>query len=92
MYASMGPEFREVSFAGKTLHVECPDVRHIFVYFGSKVPQRVRTLPGETVNSADFEIHPAARYLRVSVVDSRGRWADTRAFTREEPGLSPLDV
>lgn len=62
------------------------------VYFGSKVPRRLRCLPGETVNSADLEIHPESRYIRVSIVDHQRRWADTRAFTRAELGLSPLEA
>lgn len=91
MYASMGPTFKAVTFDGKKLHVDCSDVAHIFVYFGSKVPRHLHCLRKETVNSADFEIHPASRYIRVSIVDHQGRWADTRAFTRTELGLSPLE-
>lgn len=91
MYASMGPTFTEVSFDGKKLHVECSDVAHVYVYFGSKESRRLHSLPGETINSADIEIHPDSRYIRVSIVDHYGRWAVTRAYTREELSLSPLD-
>lgn len=92
MYASMGPTFREISFDGQKLHVECSEVAHILVYYGGKTPLRLRSLPGETVSCADFEIHPQSRYLRISVVDHQGRWADTRAFTRSELGLAPLEA
>lgn len=84
MYASMGPVFHEVSVDGNKLHVECSDVAHIFVYMGSKKPMYCHAQEGETLTSADFEIHPNARYVRVSILDSKGRWADTRGFFSDE--------
>lgn len=58
--------------------------------FGSKVLRRLHCLPGEMVNSADFEIHPESRYIRVSIMEHQRRGADPHAFTRAELGLSPL--
>ena len=54
------------------------------VFTGSKGPKRKFALPGETVTSADFEIDDRAKFVRVSVVDKYGRFADTRGFFRDE--------
>ena len=90
MYASMGPLFKEVSIEGNKLHVECSEVSHIFLYNGGKRPGRLHAASGESLTSADFEIDKDARYIRVSIRDAQGRWADTRGFFREEIGMKPL--
>lgn len=84
MYSSMGPTFQEVSMEGNRIHIECSDVSRIMVFTGSKYPQRLIARPGETVNCADFEIDDRAKYVRVSIVDEKGRYADTRGFFRDE--------
>lgn len=91
MYASMGPVFNEISIEGNHLHIECSDVKHIYVYTGSKKPSWKHAKPGETLTSADFDIDTEARYLRVSVKDADGNWADTRGFFRDEIGFPPLN-
>lgn len=93
MYSTMGPTFSEVSFDGETVHVECSDVSVISCRFGScKKVFSVRAPEGETVCSADFKLHPNARYVQISIMDSRGRYADTRGYFRDELGLPPLDT
>ena len=87
MYASMGPSFKEVSVEDGNIHIECSDVKSIFVYMGSKTPHCLIANDGETVNCADFKIDERARYVRVSVRDLYGRWADTRGFFPDEIGL-----
>ena len=90
MYASMGPELKEVSFDGESIHVECSEVEGVFVYSGSKQIKHIWAEPGQSLTSADIQILPNSRYVRVSVKDKYGKWADTRGFTREELGLPPL--
>ncbi len=90
MYASMGPLFRSVSIDSSRLHVECSDVSHIYLYNGGKRPGRLHAAPGESLTGGDFDIDQNARYIRVSVQDARGRWADTRGFFRDEIGFPPL--
>lgn len=87
MYSSMGPTFSEVSVNSNNLHIECSEVEHIFMYFGSKQPCRLHAKKGEKLTSADFTIQSQAKYVRVSIQDSNGNWADTRGFSREELGL-----
>ena len=84
MYASMGPVFRRVSVDGDTVHIECSDVAHAFLYTGSKAPQYLHAKKGETLSSIDFKIDPNARYIRISIEDGDGKRADTRGFFPEE--------
>ena len=84
MYASMGPLFHRVSVDGNTVHVECSDVAQAYLYTGSKSPKHVYAEKGASLNSIDFELDPKARYIRISIQDSEGRWADTRGFFPEE--------
>lgn len=84
MYASMGPLFKEVSVENGSIHIECSDVKSIFLYMGSKTPACRIAEEGKSVNCADFKIDENARYVRVSVRDEKGRWADTRGFFPDE--------
>lgn len=84
MYSSMGPLFNEISIEGNKIHIECSEVERIVVYNGSKGPKRKMAPIGETITSADFEIDKRAQYVRVSIVDKYGRFADTRGFFLDE--------
>lgn len=90
MYASMGPEIHSVAIRDGKVDVECSEAAHIYVYFGSKNPAWRHALPGEKLTHAELAIDKNARYIRVSVCDAQGRWADTRGYSREEAGLEPL--
>lgn len=87
MYSSMGPEFKEVSIEGNKIHIECSEVEQIRVFTGSKMPKSKFAPENETITSADFEIDDRAKYVRVSIVDKNGRFADTRGFFRDELGF-----
>lgn len=84
MYSSMGPTFREVSIEENRIHVECSEVSRIMVFTGSKYPRLACAEPGCTITSADLEVDERAKYVRVSIVDANGKFADTRAFFRDE--------
>lgn len=91
MYASMGPEIRSVAVEDGKVFVECSAAAHIYVYFGSKNPAWKHASAGEVLTSAEFTIDRHARYVRVSVCDAQGKWADTRGYSREEIGLEALE-
>ena len=87
MYSSTGPEIHEISFdpEERTLHVECSAAEHIYVYNGGKSPYRIHRREGEApITSADFTVGRKAPYIRVSVVDEKGKKADTRGFFHRE--------
>ena len=87
MYASMGPVIHEVSVDGNHLCVRCSPAAHIYMYDGGKNPKRIHAVDGGMLTQAEFEIGERARYIRISVRDAQGRWADTRGYSREEIGL-----
>lgn len=84
MYSSMGPIFNEVSMEGNKIHIECSDVKSIIVHDGGKKGIFEIAPEGSTINSADFEISDKAPFVRVTIVDSNGKCADTRGFFRDE--------
>lgn len=84
MYSSMGPLFKEVSMEGNKIHIECSDVKMIVVFTGGKMPRHLIAENGSTVNCADFEIDDRAKYVRVSIMDEHGKYADTRGYFRDE--------
>jgi hypothetical protein len=84
MYSSMGPTFKEVSVENGKVHIECSPVNHVFLYTGSKTPKYLHASEGESITAADFDLDPKARYIRVSVRDAKGCWADTRGFFPQE--------
>ncbi len=87
MYSSMGPVFKEISITGNKMHIECSEVDRIMVFTGSKSPKRKIAEAGEVITSADFEIDTKAMFVRVSIADKYGRFADTRGFYRDELGF-----
>ena len=87
MYSSTGPEIYEVSFdpEERILHVECSGAEHIYVYNGGKSPYRVHRGGADApITSADFTVSAKAPYIRISVVDEKGKKADTRGFFHRE--------
>lgn len=84
MYSSMGPVFKEVSMTGNQIHIECSEVQQIMVFTGSKSPKRKYAAVDGTITSADFVLDDRTKFVRVSVVDKYGRFADTRGFFRDE--------
>jgi hypothetical protein len=87
MYASMGPEIFELSVDGDTVNVKCSGVAHIFVYVGSKGPRFLHSSDGaDSLTEASFKIDERARYIRVAILDSHGKWANTRGYFPKEFG------
>ena len=86
-YSSMGPTFKEVSFDGETVHVECSPVKRITLQVGNKLPKRIIANEGEYITSADFNItpmDPRMKYIRVNVIDEYAKSADTRGYFIDE--------
>jgi len=76
---------------GDEIHIECSPASRIVVFFGGKRTGTVFAAPGETVTAADIEIPERARYVRVCVIDEKGKRADTRGYFRDEIGFPPLE-
>ena len=86
-YSSMGPTITELTFDGTHVHIETEPTKQITMFVGGKKTYFVAGTRDEPVTAADFEIPEKALYVRFSVYDFEGCYADTRAFFRDELGI-----
>ncbi len=84
MYASRGPLFEEISMEGNKIYIRCSPVKHIHVLNGGKQPKYLFAEEGKWLTEAEFEINPRALFVRTTIVDEKGRTADTRGYFRDE--------
>lgn len=75
-YSSCGPEIYDFRVEGQSVCVDCAPVKFICLIDGVRPNQIVRN-EGGFVTSAQFKVHPAAKYLRATVVDENGMRAWT---------------
>lgn len=78
-YASQGPMIHNLWIEDDKLHVDCTEAEKIILTTSRRRRGIVWANEGETVTSADFDIFPEDRYVRVTVQDHRGRFAETNA-------------
>jgi hypothetical protein len=88
-YASNGPSIKEIRVydteEGKKVHVECSPATDVFVFFGSKSPKHALAEENEEqITSVDFDLHPKAQFIRVSVYDKDGKVANSRGYFPDE--------
>lgn len=83
-YASTGPVIRELTFAGKHVHLECSPAQKIIMHMSPKKTAVVYQPDGSLVTAGDFEIPDAAEYVYFTVLDEGRGTACTRAFRRAE--------
>ena len=79
-YASQGPEIYDLWVEDGKVHVTCSDAAEIYFNTGVRKAKRVLAAEGESLNSAEFEILPEYKYVRVTVVDRAGKPANTNAY------------
>ena len=78
-YASSGPEIYELYVEGNEIHVSCSDCVSIALNTGQRSARAVRPEKGTVINEATFTFLDSDRYLRITVKDAQGRFADTNA-------------
>ena len=86
-YSSMGPAITELTFDGNRVHIETSPAQQITMFIGGKKVYTEAGTPDSPVTAADFEIPENAPYVRLSVYDFNGHFADTRGFFRDELGI-----
>jgi len=79
-YASQGPEIYDLYVEDGKIHVTCSDAVMILLNTTHRSAQSVYTTPDKPVNEAVFEYHESDVYLRITVKDAQGRFADTNAY------------
>lgn len=76
-YASWGPAIHSLWVEDGKIHIICSPASRILATFGCR---KSRCLTGEGLTEGAFSLQPGDGYVRLTVVDSQGRCADTNAF------------
>ena len=84
LYASQGPEIKELYLENGIVHVECSDAVKIVLQTDNRLILQERAPEGESINSADFEIDDKNKYFRITVTDAKGKHANTNAYFMDE--------
>lgn len=84
-YASMGPtiEYLAIDPIAKKAHIEASGGIQIIMHCGSKRQGCIEN-EGALVSGGSFDIPDEAKYVRFTVMDEKGRTADTRGYFRDE--------
>ena len=83
-YASQGPEIKELWFEDGKIHIECSPAERIYFTVGRRRMCCEWAHFHNYITSAEFEVLPEDKYVRVTVVDSNGKCADTNAYFTDE--------
>lgn len=83
-YASEGPEIHQLWFEDGKLHITCSDAEKIIMHTSSRRNGKAYATDTEMLNGAEFEVLPEDVYVRVTVIDSKGRHANTNAYFTDE--------
>lgn len=79
-YASQGPEIKALWYEDGMVHLECSPAEKIIFTVGQRRTRLIWTNEGEFVTEADFDINANDVYFRITVIDEKGRCADTNAY------------
>lgn len=79
-YASQGPEIYNLWVEDGKIHIDCYEAAEIRFNTGVRHSKRVTGI----LTSAEFEVKPEDIYMRVTVVDSNGKIANTNAYFTDE--------
>ena len=83
-YASQGPEIYDLYLEDGKIHVTCSDANMILLNTAYRTAQSVYAKPGEVLNEAVFDYEEGDVYLRITVRDANGKYADTNAYFLED--------
>jgi hypothetical protein len=89
-YASQGPEIHDIWVEDGYIHVTTSEAASIRFIFGDRRFQSRRAKQGETVNYASAQLYPYAGYVRITVEDHRGHFANSNAYDIQDL-LEPED-
>jgi len=83
-YASTGPEIKDLYVEDDICHIECSPAAKIIFSSGARRKATVCFPLDGPLTMAEFKIFPQDRYLRITVVDEKGKVAETRAYWADE--------
>ena len=88
-YASSGPLIHKIAVVteedgARKVQVECSPAEEIYMFVGSKKPERIALKKGESATSFTLSLPARAEYFRISIYDGDGEVANSRGFFRSE--------
>lgn len=83
-YASQGPEIRELWFEDGQIHIKTSPAERIEFFFGFRKAMNVSASDGALVDYACCDVPEDCGYVRVTVIDEKGRPANTNAYFADE--------
>ena len=83
-YASQGPEIKELYFEDGKLYVATAACEQITLTTGTRKLRTVHREKGKTLTKACFEVLEEDIYVRITVKDKFGKYADTNAYFTDE--------
>ncbi len=82
-YASQGPEIYELWIEDNKVHVETSAAKQIVISYNSRWGNFCKAEEGESICSVTEEIPAGSVYVRVTVMDDQGRYANSNAYFLE---------
>lgn len=79
-YASMGPVINSVWYGDGKIRIECEKAKTIMFITGTRSAEYISNGDDGFVTSGEHEVKETDGYVRITVIDHKGRRADTRAF------------
>lgn len=83
-YASMGPQIKELYVEDGKLHVKTSACERITMTTATRKTRSAYRENGKTLTKATFQIDPDDGYVRITVKDKHGKYADTNAYFVDE--------
>ncbi len=80
-YASWGPEIHGLWVEDRWIHITCSPASRVIATFHAR---KSRVIQGPGLTEASFPLAPEDGYVRLTVVDEKGRCADTNAYFMED--------
>jgi hypothetical protein len=79
-YATYGPEIKELWFEDGVIHIECSPAMRIEFVTGRRRAKAVVAENEDGICTAEFEVNPKDKYVRVTVTDFNDKNANTNAY------------
>lgn len=83
-YASTGPEIKELYVEDGKVFVKCSEAVSVTINTNRRRAKGKFAQNGELVTFAEFSIDEKDEFIRITVIDSNGKFAETRAYFADE--------
>ena len=83
-YASQGPEIYELWYEDGKIGIKCSPAEQIIFNFGNRAAKRFCGENGEAIDCAEVDVEDNNIYVRVTVIDHKGKPANTNAYFVDE--------